>query len=298
MPLHFDHVPFSKPNGPHEFGPRDIADKAWALTITTLQAQGTAVAVPSGQGGTFPVAPFMATLDDDAGQVESVRVGARAGDIFTVTRERPERVWPVGTRFQVRTTIVVRFGRCTLAKPHLWPHLTFVVNAAAAAGATQLSVEDIAPGSPGLWANIPAGTVYTQGGASLTLSAEAVQGSHVIQVAPLPQAIPADTLVRGVEAAAAIYLSVNGRPREEAGGFVRIAPDALDLFNAGTSIADLIESGKLKFGASGGRRVVRGADFIEHAMGGPLAPGINRVLTGLAAVRGGQWDTELSLETF
>ena len=205
----------------------------------------------------------------------------------------PERNVPNGA-----SIINIRLARNTVATPTLWPRATFVIVGAAALGATSLVVDP-------LFANIPAGTVYTVGGNSLTLAAEGVQGATVLSVNPTPVAIPADTLVRGTEIAVQMYTSVAALPYEEGGGLGYIRLGALEEFDAmvaggqtaGQASAALIAAGKLIFnGGGGGRRVVRGSDFVEHVVQCPLPPGTGRKVKAVVAVRGGTLDTALTIE--
>jgi hypothetical protein len=94
-----------------------------------------------------------------------------------------------------------------------------------------------------------------------------------------------------------LYTSVDGAQREESAGIGHATVDALDLFNAGTTVAELIAAGNLAFGASGGVWINRDAsEAIENVLKCPLPPGINREVTGLLGVRGGTLITELTVE--
>lgn len=224
--LLYDHVPFSRNPGAHDFGPRNVPDKANSTVSVQVPADGVAVAVASATG--FPTVPFFATLDA-GGAVETVRVTARSANVFTVERQQPHRIWAVGARFQVLTTIIIRFARKTTGRPELW----------------------------------------------------------------------AD----GVEIAAQLYITVDG-VTYESGGFTYIRHGTLEEFNAlvaggmtaGQAANQLIAEGKIIFGGVGGIRVVRGVDLVESTITCPCQPGLDRVVTGVLGVRGGTFNTELTLE--
>lgn len=87
------------------------SNNASSTLASSISNSATTVTVASGEGGLFPAVSspdyFYATLDNNAGGVEIVKVTARSGDIFTVVRGQDNTgplAFNAGAKFELRLT--------------------------------------------------------------------------------------------------------------------------------------------------------------------------------------------------